>query len=352
MALVSKDLKKAILFAALVYIIIKSFAVFSDVIIVTAVSVLLAMVLNPSVCWLEKRRIPRQLSAGLIGLSLIGLVILASFLTFPIAAKQMKQLTAQAPDIAQKANDKFYVVVEKYGLSEFISKQKIKVDAKSAGNAAGVVFAGASWLGLNTVKVTTSLFLIFIITIYLLANPKPLIRGILRIFKGMQRDNVIRAAERFDVQVMAWARGVLIGMIFIFFLTWIGLSILGIKQAFLFALIAGLLEAVPIIGPLLSAVPPIIVTLFNSPLTALYVAIVFLIIQQIEGNLLIPMIMMRQLSIHPVVIIFTVVVMGGLFGIAGVFLATPTAAAIGIVADEFWLSDHSDSEISSTTSST
>ena len=110
-----------------------------------------------------------------------------------------------------------------------------------------------------------------------------------------------------------------------------------VKQAFLFGVIAGLLEIVPVIGPLVAAVPPVIVALLQNPIMAIWVVIVFTGIQQAEGHLIIPLVMSKQLSLHPVTVIFSVLVMGGLFGIIGIFLASPAAFTAGIIYEEILL---------------
>ncbi len=125
-------------------------------------------------------------------------------------------------------------------------------------------------------------------------------------------------------------------------LTWLALFLLGIKQAFLFGVIAGLLEIVPIIGPMSGGVLPTVVALAMSPVLALWVVGAFIVIQQIENHVLIPMVMSRQVRLHPVTVIFWVFVMGGLYGLIGVFLATPAGVTAGVLYEEFYLHELSD----------
>jgi len=336
-SLSGRDLRNAVLFAALVYLGIEFIAQIASVLLVFSVSAILVVALNPAVSWLQKRKIPRQVSAGVLALSVIGAAALVFLIVIPPAIDQLQDLYKQGPQFVESVKGKVELLTAKYPeLENYIPKQ-IPVSKESAAAVSRVLLGGASAITTSAVASLTAAFLIFIVTIYALANPDQLTGGFLRMLSPENRRKAEAAGARIGTQIRAWAIGILIGMVFIFLFTWIGLLIIGVKQAFLFAVIAGLLEAVPILGPILSAVPPTVVSLIGNPIQALWVVLVFVVIQQIEGNVLIPIIMSKQLSLHPVTIIFAVVVMGGLFGIVGVFLAAPASAITGILIDEFYL---------------
>ncbi len=330
-ALTGRDLRAAILFAALVYLAIRFTSQIADILLILSVSALITAALSPIASRLQRHRVPRQASAAFLALAVIAIVVLAGYLILPRAAKQVGELAKQGPGFAKEA----YRWVQRAGLDEYLPK---KIDTASLNQIARPLITGASRATASAAGAVAGALLVFIITVYLLANPAPITGGILRVLDPAMRDRARSTGERLAGQIRAWAVGVLIGMFFIFLVTWIALSIIGMKQAFLFAVIAGLLEAVPVIGPIISAVPPTLVALLSSdPITALWVVIAFVVIQQFEGNVLIPVVMSRQLSLHPVTVTFAVLVMGGLFGIVGVFLAAPAAVAAGIVLDEFYL---------------
>jgi len=328
--LTGRDLRAAILFGALVYLGIRFTSQIADILLILSVSALVTAALSPIVSRLQKHRIPRQASAAILALAVIGTLAIAGYLVIPRAVEQGGQLIKQGPSYGREV----YRWIQKVGLNEYLPK---KFDTASLKEIMRPVITGASRATATAAGAIGGALLVFIITIYLLANPAPITEGILRALGPKSGQSAKRAGERLAVQIRAWAVGILIGMFFIFLLTWIALSIIGMEQAFLFAVIAGMLEAVPVIGPILSAVPPTVVALLSShPITAVWVIIAFVIIQQFEGNVLIPVVMSRQLSLHPVTVILSVLVMGGLFGIVGVFLAAPAAVAVGIVADEFY----------------
>ncbi len=332
--LTGRDLRLAILFAALVYLAIRFINHIADILLIFSVSALIAIALNPAAGWLQKHKIPRTASAGLLALLVLALPVLVGYLVIPRAAAQVSDLASQAPEYVSKAQD----WLQQRGFDKYLPEQ---IQTSDLGGISGIsrqVIRGATRVTTSVVGALAAAFLAFMTTIYLIANPKPIADGLLRAVAPEHRKRAQAAGEDLAVQIRAWAIGILIGMFFIFLVTWIALSLIGVKQAFLFAVIAGLLEAVPVLGPVISAIPPIVVSLLSgNPVTALWVALAFLAIQQIEGNLLIPLIMSRQLSLHPVTVIFSVLVMGGLFGIVGIFLAAPAAVTAGIIWRDFYI---------------
>lgn len=338
--LTGRDLRNAILFAAVVYLGIRFISQIVDILLIFSITLIFVITLDPAVSWLEKKRIPRTVSAGVLAFSIIlGLVLMLYFIIPPVE-RQIIELGKQAPDYFTKAQTWIARYSERHpSLANYIP-QDLNIDRQSLQGIFRSFLGGASKVTASVAGTIAAAVLIFITTIYTLANPKPLVDGFLNSVHPRNKKRLQEAGEKLCTQIRAWAAGTMLLMFSIFILTWIGLAILGIKQAFLFAVIAGLLEAIPIIGPVLAAVPPTIVALINNPISALWVILLFIGIQQLENNVLVPVIMSRQLSLHPVTVIFSVLVMGGLFGIIGVFLATPIAVAVGILYDELYLREY------------
>lgn len=338
--LTGRDLRNAIIFGALVYLGIRFISQIVDILLIFSITLIFVITLNPVVSWLEKKRIPRSVSAGVLAASIILGLILMLYFAIPPVERQIIELGKQAPDFFAKAQ----TWIERFSdthptLASYIPKD-LNIDRQSLQSIFRSFVGGASKVTASVAGTIAAVVLIFITTIYTLANPKPLVDGFINTVHPKDKQRLQEAGERLGTQIRAWAAGTLLLMFSIFILTWIGLAILGIKQAFLFAVIAGLLEAIPIIGPVLSAVPPTIVALINNPISALWVILLFIGIQQLENNVLVPVIMSRQLSVHPVTVIFSVLVMGGLFGLIGVFLATPMAVTVGILYDELYLREY------------
>jgi predicted PurR-regulated permease PerM len=116
----------------------------------------------------------------------------------------------------------------------------------------------------------------------------------------------------------------------------IGLWLIGAPMPILFGVIAGIGEAIPTIGPILSAVPPMIVMLGEDPNKALWVALLFLVVQQVENNILVPRIMASSLHLHAVSVLFFVVAMSALLGPVGILFATPACAVVKVLYQELF----------------
>ena len=123
-------------------------------------------------------------------------------------------------------------------------------------------------------------------------------------------------------------------MLIIGVLSGLGLWAIGVPNSLLFGILAGLGEAVPVVGPIVTCVPPFLVMLATDPLRAFWVIVLFMLIQQIEGNILVPRIMSSAMDLHPVPVLFAVVVMGSLTGPIGLLLAIPILAIGKIVVEE------------------
>lgn len=332
-----RDLRNTVLFAAFLYLVFRFISQIIDILLIFSITALLAVALNPAVSWLEKRRVPRSLSAGVLALATIALIALILYLIIPPAIEQITDLWSQAPDLLLRVRGWFLQLQESYPRLAGYLPSDISIDRETIQQVGSSIIGGASRITASLVGALTATFVVFISTIYVLANPRPLIEGFLKLVGPDRRGNFIRAGERISAQIVAWVQAAAIGMFLIFILTWVGLSIIGMKQAFLFGIIAGLLEIVPIIGPIVAAVPPTLVALLQNPVTAIWVVVLFTAIQQIEGNVILPLVMSKQLSLHPVTVIFAVLVMGGLFGIIGVFLAAPAAFTAGIIYEEIFM---------------
>jgi len=334
-ALTAKEFRHGILFAAMLYLLYKFIALVTGLVLIFSVSTIATLVMEPMVSWLERHKIKRHWSASILAIVVICLVGVGIALVIVPASRQIKDLWPTIPQKAEGAQNWVIAFLNRY--PEIKNAIPAKMPDINPSSLSGPLIGGASKATAGIAAGIAGLFLSFVCMIYMLANPKPLVDGLLRPLSPLFRMRSQSAGTRIATSVRAWAVGVLIGMVFIFALSWIALLIIGIKHAFLFAVIAGFLEAVPVVGPILSAIPPLITALLHSPNQAIFVAVAFLAIQQVEGHLLIPLVMSRQLSLHPVAILLAVITMGGLFGILGIFLAVPATVTAGILYDEFYL---------------
>ncbi|HLU46923.1 MAG TPA: AI-2E family transporter, partial [Planctomycetota bacterium] len=120
---------------------------------------------------------------------------------------------------------------------------------------------------------------------------------------------------------------------------WIGLLIVGTPLALALAIIAALLSFVPILGPIISAIPAVLVAMVQSPLDVVWVIVVYSVVQFLEGNFITPLIEQRAVSIPPLIVLSAQLAAGALVGSIGIIFATPMAAAAAVVAEEIYIRD-------------
>lgn len=180
----------------------------------------------------------------------------------------------------------------------------------------------------STVTVAVGIFLVMVLSIYIGADPELYHRGLMHLFPHGSRKRLGIVLSRVATVLRKWLVTQLIAMIVIGVATTLALLLLHVKAAFALGVIAALLEFIPTIGPILSAVPGIAMGIVDSPQKALSVTLAYLVIQQLEGHLLIPMLMKEGMDLPPALTIVAQGVMALLFGFLGLLVAVPMLAAV------------------------
>ena len=184
---------------------------------------------------------------------------------------------------------------------------------------------------------------ILILTFYMLVDSWRLRESALRLFPRKHRARADAASRQVMTKVSAWLGGQLLLAGTIGVTSAIGLWALGIPFFYVLALLSALGEMIPIVGPILAAIPAIAVASTVSLQKVLFVVIFFVLQQQLENHILVPRIMSRQVGVSPVTVIVSLLIGGSLLGIAGAILAVPTAAILQVVAGEL-MSEESEQE--------
>ena len=151
---------------------------------------------------------------------------------------------------------------------------------------------------------------------------------------GSKEERVKLLIVKIEEKLGAWLQGQLILSLVIGILSYIGLTLLNIPYALPLAMIAGIMEVIPVIGPIISALPAIFLALTISPFLSIAVAVMYLVIQQLENNLIVPQVMKRAVGLNPLIVILAIAIGSRLLGIAGALLAVPLAVVIQIIAAE------------------
>lgn len=137
--------------------------------------------------------------------------------------------------------------------------------------------------------------------------------------------------------VQKWVVGQLISMVLIGALTAIALSIIGIPYALFIGALSGVLAFIPLVGAVVSVIPPVLLALATNPILAVWVILAYIAIHQVEAHLIQPLVMSRAVALHPVVVVCAILIMGTLFGFVGLLMAVPLVAALSVLAHELWI---------------
>lgn len=194
-------------------------------------------------------------------------------------------------------------------------------------------------VGINIIDILTTFGLILFVGIYFVIDPETYKKGIALLFTKERADRIDEALETCGNALWSWLSGQFIVMLFVGVTVTIGLTIIGVPLAFVLGIIAGLSEFIPIIGPWIGAIFGLLFAFSVDSQTVLYTAIFYIVVQQIEGNVLTPLVQQRMVHIPPAVVILSVVAFGLLFGIAGVILATPLAVIAMVLVGMFYVQD-------------
>lgn len=304
------------------------------VVFVFLVSVVLALLLNPLVRGLRKVHVPRGLAVATVFLSFLGVVAAAIILLIPPIQQQINTIRANLPLYTDQAQRQVQ------NLQGFFDRNSIDIDvAERAGAALAAIRGWANDLSGNAVSYSLSalgalvvIIIIIVAAVYMLLDAPQIARGARRL-GGPSASQFLRRTEHTLVQyikaqtLVCLIIGVSAGVIlWIFGVT--GIFPQGATYAVLFAAWIFLMEFIPYIGPILGAIPPVLLALFISPWTALWVLVAFIAIHQFEGHVVVPQVMGDAVGVHPLVVIFGVLIGEELYGFIGIILAVPVVVIL------------------------
>jgi len=296
---------------------------------------LIGLAFHPAISWLERKGVRRLVSLILGVLLFLVLLGLAGYFFLPPFLAQMKDLLSQLPRLWGLVGKWWNALHNLFPrlVPPFQEEEISQTIFRNMGRYFPAVRQFAS--GLFSFLATS--ILVFFILIFGLYNPMHLKDRVVEALPPRHRERMSRIGGRILNQLKNWIQGLLLAMLFVALLSYTGLLIVGVKNALAFAILSGLLEIVPYFGPILSALFPAALTALDDPWKAAYVILVFFIVQQIENNILVPVLMSRQLTLHPLGIIFFFLLMTYYFGLFGTFVAVPTYACVAILYEELYL---------------
>ncbi len=299
----------------------------SDILILLFASIVFAAALDPSVKAIQKFKVPRAAAVALIYLAFIAFVVGTVLLIIPTVSAQVDIITKNLPVYTERLKEFAQHWPQLEQVYTKLTEQASSLGDQLVRNAAPVaagIFSGA--LGFVT---------FLVLTFYMLSGGKRMaVAAFDFIPQPHLKKRLINLSLAISTRLGYWLRGQAVLGLIIFVASFIGLSLLGIEYALTLAVIAGIMELVPLVGAYLGAIPAVLVGVTTSPGKGLAVALLFLAIQQIEGHVIVPQVMKRALGVPPVIILSAVLIGGKLFGLVGVLLAAPVAATILVIAED------------------
>jgi predicted PurR-regulated permease PerM len=309
-----------------------------QILLLVFAAVVFAVVLNRVVRLLQERGVKRGIAIVVTVLTLLAILFGIFAVVGPAFAEQLEQLINLVPSLLQRARNWLN------SLQTFIPAQFL--DFSNLGNliprlqplVTKLLGNAYNWFS-DFLTILLNLLLVLILTIMFLANPTPYRRGFILLFPAFYRRRVDEILCECEVTLVGWMTATLIQMAAIGTVSFIGLLILGVQLPLANALLAGLLEFIPNVGPILSVIPPMAVALLADPWKPVAVLVLYLLIQQFEAYLLVPFVMRQQVSLLPVFTLLSVIIFGNFFGFLGVFLSVPLVIVFKIWVNEVLIKD-------------
>jgi predicted PurR-regulated permease PerM len=300
------------------------------------VSALIAMGFSPLVTLIERprpgngrRRVPRWLAILVIYAAIVAVIVVLGLMIIPPLVAQGESLWARMPaefNRLQAFLIRYKLMTHRVTLEEAVQS----APSGTSGNAVGTVLVAISGL----IGGIFGLITILILTFYLLIEAASMFEYLVRFVPAGRRDDVAVAARQAVVKVSAWLRAqfVLAGVMGTF--TAVGLGLMGVPYFYVIALIAAVGETIPIVGPVIGGICAIGVAITVSTKLAVMVGAYFLVLHQLEANILVPKIMERNVGVSPVAVMIALLIGGALWGLAGAILAIPTVAIMSVIVEE------------------
>lgn len=300
-----------------------------DILMILVICLVFVAAINPLVGRLQKKKIPRRVSVSALYIIFIGLFVLAVWQFVPALLKEFQQFNITFPKIINKVISQFSLFEKhlNYNLSSNIGRF-----LEGLSSQLGQLVGGFLITTRNIITVLVYLLIFLFISFCLTVQERGVQKFLRLVLPKRYAGYWVRLFGRVEERFKRWLQGRLLLALIVGVSTWVGLTLLGIRFALVLAVLAGILDLIPVAGPTIAAVPAIILALFYSPFLALAVLLLYIIVQLVENFFLAPKIMQKEIGLHPVIIVLAIVVGGKLAGILGIIIALPLV----VVLQEFW----------------
>ena len=296
-----------------------------EVIALFFIALILAAIVEPPVKWFSRHKIPKGLGLLIIYLILFAIFGLVIGLMIPPIVHELRELIQSLPLYWGKISD--WLRWFKASIDPNLLQQMeggLKTFHSALALTAGGIF---STLG-NFLTSIISFFLVLVITFYIVVQEDSSLKVIRSLVPSKYQPFFLQLLTKTRKRISLWFKGQIILCFIIGIMSYLGLLILGIKYALILALLAGLLELIPYLGPILSAIPAVFFAFIQSPFLGVLVIVLYLLIQQLENHLIAPKVIQKTVGLNPLVSIFVLLVGGKLGGFLGILLAIPLTLVV------------------------
>jgi len=358
-----------VVLAAVLFVFIQSFPLLSPILLSLLLTLFISLAVNPLISRLRIWTGGRKVAAALIAAALVTILALTGWAFSGPMKTSVTKLVEQLPTYWERLQKPLIKIEQQAVRSEEKLQKEVSTEIASTETATnkpvavkrapepappkvakepvplpsslvqmlqGVVGSFTS-VALDATQILLVLVTVFFGVTFTLMNPRPIFRAMFSLTPERHHDQALSIVQRTGKFLPAWAGATLLGMVtigvLVFLLMW---PIFGFMDALVLGLIAGVMEAVPYLGPVLSALPGLLLALGQGGMTPLWVLAAYAAIQMLENNLIMPVIMARGMKLHPVAVIFSMLFCVAAFGVLGVLIAAPMVAIVDILHDELY----------------
>jgi predicted PurR-regulated permease PerM len=365
----SRSMLFYVLPVAALFVFIHSFSLLSPILLSLLLIVLISLAVNPMISRLRAWTGGRRGATGLIVLALVAVIGLTGWAFFGPMKGSVSKFSEQFPGYWEKLQKPLIKMEKQVVLSEEKLQAEVTTEIAAEATAQGKpeparkapapaplkstpesgslrsglsqMFQGVAGsfraVAFNAAQILVVLVTVFFGVTFTLMDPRPIFGALFSLVPERHHAKTLTIVQRIGKFMPQWAASTLLGMLtiglLVFLLMW---PIFGFVDALVLGLIAAVLEAVPFLGPLLSAVPALLLALGKGGMTPLWVVLAYCAIQALENNVILPLIMARGMKLHPVAVIFSMLLCVAVFGLLGVLVAAPLVAIVDILHDELY----------------
>src|SRR4051794_20324287 len=308
------------------------FSQLASLLVLVVITIVLSLPLEAAATRLQRRRVPRPVGALLALILMLAVVVGVLVVAIPPFVDELQRLADQLPQLVDQLREKLG------GTSRRSTGDSLQRSLQDVIDRPQSLLGPIAKVGLGVAGAIGAIVLVVVGAFYMAINPGPLVDGVLRLFPPDRRPWAAEAMSEIRSTWIGWQYGVVADMLVTGVLLYIGLTLIGLDYALVFSVLSALCVVVPYFGAVAGGLPPILFALAeHGPTAALITFGVYLVVQQVEGNVIIPIVMSRAVKLHPAVVLIGVVLVGEVLGFVGLVVAVPLISATIVIVRELWV---------------